>query len=260
MTKDYLEVDSPIPGQNYVCLSFISPDKVLKEKELFIFNKFMNQKCGEIETRLDTITKEKTGVSALSELKKITQEHLKFSLEEFDSKFKDFKYKFSEDLDKLFKKKYGFQTSVRGIKIRGVYDSPQEAERRAKELQIKDRSFHVFVGQIGYWLPWDPEADKIKDEEYLEEGLNNLMKEYKKNEVSRDLLYDEQKRDKMKKDMEDQIKEEHDKLTDVTGASDALEAEDPWMKSTFNNDSSEAVADSSEAVADSSEAVAEKVI
>ena len=23
---DYLEVDDPIPGQNYVCLSFVSPE------------------------------------------------------------------------------------------------------------------------------------------------------------------------------------------------------------------------------------------
>ena len=35
---DYLEVDNPIPGQNYVCLSFVSPEKTLKEKELFLFN------------------------------------------------------------------------------------------------------------------------------------------------------------------------------------------------------------------------------
>ena len=32
--EDYLEVDKPIPGQNYVCLSFISPDNTLKQKEL----------------------------------------------------------------------------------------------------------------------------------------------------------------------------------------------------------------------------------
>ena len=49
---DYLEVDNPIPGQNYVCMSFISPDKVLKQRELFLFNKFMNQRCGEWELKL----------------------------------------------------------------------------------------------------------------------------------------------------------------------------------------------------------------
>ena len=55
---DYLEVDKPIPGQRYVCLSFVSPEKTLKEKELFLFNKFMNQRCGEWELKLDEITKD----------------------------------------------------------------------------------------------------------------------------------------------------------------------------------------------------------
>ncbi len=55
---DYLEVDNPIPGQNYACLSFVSPEKTLKEKELFLFNKFMNQRCGEWELKLDEITKD----------------------------------------------------------------------------------------------------------------------------------------------------------------------------------------------------------
>ena len=34
--QDYLEVDSPIPGQNFVCLSFISPEHVLKNKDRFL--------------------------------------------------------------------------------------------------------------------------------------------------------------------------------------------------------------------------------
>ena len=32
--EDFLEVDQKIPGQNFVCLSFISTDKVLKDKKL----------------------------------------------------------------------------------------------------------------------------------------------------------------------------------------------------------------------------------
>ena len=35
MTEDYLEVDNPIPGQNYVCLSFVSPKKLLKNMNYF---------------------------------------------------------------------------------------------------------------------------------------------------------------------------------------------------------------------------------
>ena len=35
--EDYLEEDKPIPGQKYVCLSFISPEKVLDDKNTFNF-------------------------------------------------------------------------------------------------------------------------------------------------------------------------------------------------------------------------------
>ena len=35
--QDFLESDKQIRGQNYVCLSFISPENVLKNKEIFKF-------------------------------------------------------------------------------------------------------------------------------------------------------------------------------------------------------------------------------
>ncbi len=229
---DYLEVDNPIPGQNYVCLSFVSPEKTLKEKELFLFNKYMNQRCGEWELKLDEITKDcsedyKSRIN--KDIKEVLRKELKFTLSEFKSNFEDFKYKFNEDLDKAFSNIAGTQTSVRGVKVRGVYDSIQEAERKAKQLQTKDRSFHVFVGQVGYWLPWDPNADRVDEEEYLEEDLNNLMKEYKKNEASRDIFYEEQKREKLKDSVTKQMKEEREL------EKKALEEDDPWMKSKFSN-------------------------
>ena len=52
---DYLDVDKPIPGQNYTCISFVSPDELIKQKELFIFNKYMNQRCGELEKNITDI-------------------------------------------------------------------------------------------------------------------------------------------------------------------------------------------------------------
>ena len=230
-STDYLEVDNPITGQNYVCLSFVSPEKTLKEKELFLFNKFMNQRCGEWELKLDEITKDcseeyKNRIN--TEIKEVLKRELKFTLSEFKSNFEDFKYKYNDDLEKAFGRIAGTQTSVRGVNVRGVFDSIQEAEKKARELQRKDRAFHVFVGQVGYWLPWDPNADKVSDEEYLEEDLNNLMKEYKKNEASRDIFYEEQKREKLKDAVTKQMKEEQE------AERLALEEEDTWMKSRFS--------------------------
>jgi hypothetical protein len=39
--EDFLEVDPKIPGQNFVCLSFVSPDKILKQKEMQFMTKFL---------------------------------------------------------------------------------------------------------------------------------------------------------------------------------------------------------------------------
>jgi hypothetical protein len=32
---DYLDVDDTIPGQNYVCLSFVSPEALMEKREAF---------------------------------------------------------------------------------------------------------------------------------------------------------------------------------------------------------------------------------
>ena len=125
----------------------------------------MNQRSGEWELKLDEIVKDvsddyKNKIN--SEIKEVLRTEMKYTLDRFKSKFEDFKYKYHDDLEKAFSRISGAQTSVRGVKIRGVYDSKQEAEKRAKELQVKDCSFHIFVGQVGYWLPWDPQIELKK--------------------------------------------------------------------------------------------------
>ena len=38
---DLLDYDRPIAGQKYACISFVSPETVLKKKELFFFEQFL---------------------------------------------------------------------------------------------------------------------------------------------------------------------------------------------------------------------------
>lgn len=235
---DYLEIDKPIPGQNYVCISFLSPDNVIKQKELFLFNKFMNQRCGELETRLEEIIKDSPEGIKKKIQNQITnelRELLKSDYNQFKDKYDDFKYKFNDDLNNAFDKISNKQTSIRGVKVRGCYDSYTEAERRAKELQRSDRSFHVFVGQVGYWLPWDPIADHVQNEEYLEEELNTLMSEYKKNEINRDIFYEEQKREKQQDALKERMKAEKEKQKKIESD---IQEPDPWMQSTFKTEES----------------------
>ena len=232
--QDYLEVDNPIPGQNYTCISFISPENTLAKKELFMFNKYMSQRCAEFETKLNEIV-EKSGDELRNQIKEelVSQlhENMKYSYEKFNSTFEDFKYKYNEQLETQFNKFNDFKTSVRGVKVRGCFDTLGEAQNKAKELQRQDRSFHVFVGQVGYWLPWDPCADKVTDEEYLEEELNTMMKKYKENEVARDLLYEEEKREKLKAAMQERLEAEKKQKE----LQENMEEPDPWLKSKFED-------------------------
>ena len=95
----------------------------------------MNQRCGEWELKLDEIVKDvsddyKNKINA--EIKEVLRTEMKFTLDEFKSKFEDFKYKYHDDLEKAFSRISGAQTSVRGVKVRGVYDSKQDAEKESK--------------------------------------------------------------------------------------------------------------------------------
>merc|ERR1712100_660756 len=73
---------------------------------------------------------------------------------------------------------------IRGLKVRGVYATYEEATARAKKLRDADQYHHVFVGEVGKWLPWDPEPteETVKDQNYAENQLNDLMKSYRENQ------------------------------------------------------------------------------
>ena len=38
---DLLDEDKPISGQNFACISFVSPEKILKQKQFFLFENFL---------------------------------------------------------------------------------------------------------------------------------------------------------------------------------------------------------------------------
>ena len=180
---DYLEVDEVIPGQNYVCMSFLSPESLIQNKEAFKCTKFLQSYCKEQKLNFDDVY----------------------------SKYNDFTYKYEDKLQRDFDEQNNFQTSLRGIKVRGVYDTRQAAEDRAKKLSTRDGSFHVFIGQVGFWLPWEPNADKVENEHFQNSQLNDMMEKYEENNVNRDMFYEEQKREKIKAAHEENRKAEEEK-------------------------------------------------
>ena len=100
-------------------------------------------------------------------------------------------------LEDEFHKQQSFQTTMHGLKVRGVYSNQEQANARAKALNKKDPYFNVYVADVGEWLPWDPEPEEVKDQEYQSDDLNKLMQSYKDNAAKRDAFFEEEKRQKM---------------------------------------------------------------
>jgi hypothetical protein len=120
--------------------------------------------------------------------------------------YKNFLDKNEEGLTQRFQKENQFQTSVRGLKIRGVFPTQEEAEMKCKKIRDLDPNHDILVGPIGIWLPWDPDAYKTGKIEFMEEELNQLHQEKMKNEAKAKQEFEQRIKDTKKKAIEENIK------------------------------------------------------
>lgn len=72
---------------------------------------------------------------------------------------------------------------IRGIKIRGVYGSYDEAKSACAKINKIDKYFDVFVCEVGKWCPWDPTPDQIKETVYGNKTQNKVMQSLKQKEL-----------------------------------------------------------------------------
>jgi hypothetical protein len=187
---DLLEEDKPIAGQKFVCVSFVSPDKILKDKNMFLFQEFLkswdfNKSMEKYILFLNFISfKYKLTFETITEdfQEFVKEEREKLIQSTIEDDYKTFLDQNEERLENSFNTKNNFQTSVRGLKVRGVYPTQDEAELRCKMLREVDPNHDVYVGPVGLWMPWEPEAYKTGRVEYMEDELNQLMHEKTKNE------------------------------------------------------------------------------
>jgi hypothetical protein len=211
---DLLEEDKPISGQKFVCVSFVSPEKILKQKEMFFFEEFL--KTWEFNKSMEKFIQFLNFISfkyklTFDDVTKDFQDFVKdekdsLSKSTFDDEYKTFLDNNEEELEKKFGIKYNFQTCTRGLKVRGSYASMEEAELRCKMLREIDPNHDVFVGPVGLWMPWDPEAYKTGRVEYMEEELNQLMSEKAKNEANAKNSFEQRVKESKRKAIEDNIK------------------------------------------------------
>jgi len=230
---DLLDEDKQIAGQKFACLSFISPEQILKQKEMFLFDEFI--KTWDFSKSMEKFTQFLNFVSFKYHIdfEKVTKDFQDFTKDEkenltkscIEDDYKNFIDQHEERLDKEFGEKHQFQTSIRGIKVRGVFPTQQEAELRCKMLRQVDPNHDVYVGPVGIWVPFHPEAYKTGRVEYMEETLNELMSEKKKNEEKAKDEFDARVKEAKQKAMEDNKKkaeESGNKLTQTINKDGSL--------------------------------------
>lgn len=194
---DYLDEDKPLRGQNYVCLSFLSPEDILKNKDVYYFERYLENFSKQMdELFVSLIEKYKDEASSIKLIRENNEKI--FNGRELQEDFRFFKRMQSETIEKEFHAENNFQTSVRGIKVRGVFETLKEAQVRAEVLRRSgDTRFDIFVGQVGVWCPWSPNPEDLQEQEYAESQLNTLMKQYKENMTLRDEFYEMRKQEKL---------------------------------------------------------------
>ena len=211
---DVLDEDKTVAGQKFCCLSFISPESIIKDRKEFLLEEFLKQ--WELNKALEKFTQ---FLSFISYKHKVSFDAMQTDLVEFckeekdklfttllSDQFKTFLDNNEERLVAEFDESNQFQTSVRGVKVRGSYPSLQEAQLRAKTLREADPSHDVYVGQVGLWMPFHPEAYKTGHVEYMESELNQLMHEKTKNETNAKKEFEERVKAAKKKAIEDNKK------------------------------------------------------
>jgi len=213
--EDFLDEDKPIRGQNYALISFLSPEDVLKDKEVYYFSKFLDKFGKDMKTLLDSLENKYPDSADLVKTIKSNHEYI-FNSDELDEQFKFFKSVNSVDIEAEYHKNNNFKTSMRGVKIRGVFDTVDEAKKRSEFVKKFDNKFDIYICQVGCWVPWSPNPNDLTDQEYSETQLNTLMKQYKHNIEVKDEIFEERKRNMM---------------SSAKTTSEQLEEVDPWTAS-----------------------------
>jgi len=223
---DYLDEDPEIPTQKYCVVSFISPEKIIKQKQEFMFEKFVawmdyEWKVKGLENFMAFLSK-KYSVK-IDDLLKDAQEYVNVRKEEvkqtdIHEQYQIFLLKNEKELQEMFDNQVEFRTNIRGVKVRRAFATVEETQMFAKILQRRYPKDNLYIGKVGAWLPWDPSEHLMPEVEYAEKELNELMRKYKENESNKEMFFAEQREESIKKQ-----KEENERRKKANAEEKALE-------------------------------------
>lgn len=228
---DYLDEDPEIPTQRYCIISFLSPEKVIKQRSEFFNEKFIEWldyewKIKGIE-QYNSFLAKKYGLKVedlFTDLQNFTKVHGEdIKKTDIREQYQIFLLKHEKELDSQFTEKVDFRTNVRGVKVRRVFSELGECQMFAKVMQRRYPRDNLYVGKVGCWLPWDPSEHVMPEVEYAEQELNELMRKYKENEANREIFFEEEKAEKIKNQRIENEMRKSKALEDSKALENALE-------------------------------------
>jgi hypothetical protein len=158
---DYLTVDEPINGQKFCCISFVEPSvDRLAHKESYIFHNFMEQYGHILYIQFCKHHGLKPDSKLNIEMKEVYERYTDFKA----IKYAELCKKYDEEIDN--------ETHIRAMKVKGSYPSA------------------AIVGQVGYWVPFNPININDVEPEYLEGEMQQLVKTHLEQEDKKKEVFD----------------------------------------------------------------------
>ena len=227
---DYLEEDPEIPNQRYSIISFLSPEKTIKQKEEFYNEQFIqwldyDWKVKGLEHLMVFLSKKYTLKidDLMADMQEFTKVHnAEVKKTDVHEQYQVFLLKKEKEVEAEFNEKVGFRTNVRGVKVRRVFANLEECQQYAKVMQRKYPRDNLYIGKVGCWLPWDPSEHMLPEVEYAEKELNELMRKYKENEVNRDIFFEEEKQLKIETQKKENAARKAKAVEDAAKADDGV--------------------------------------
>lgn len=209
---DVLSEETSIPGQEYFLMSFINPEDILKQKNIYMFEHFVrnwdiNKKFEKFQQFMNFISA-KYGL----DIQKMNEDFKEFADVELpeirsgstiEDDYKLFMETNGKALQERFEKEHNFNTSVQAVKFRGAFATREEADERIKLLREIDPDFDIKLGVSDQWQVSNADAFSSEDVVYLEEELNQLVHEKKKNEAIAKAAFDKRRQEAKAKAIEE---------------------------------------------------------
>jgi len=225
---DLCEMDRPIRGQKYCCLSFVEPQfNSLEKKENFMTTEFLSLFLADYTKSVVETVANDSGQNAQKLLQKynlikqiddtpvnFTDDKWKDTKELHESKienhffqgdvydmllkYKRFKEENVKELKQSMKKKFPDECFERGIKFRGAFSTYTKGRKFAGQLFKKDKSVNIFVVQSGAWVPFNPPQEVVGKQVTIDKQLNKLNWGYRKNQIYAEQFFKERKEEMIK--------------------------------------------------------------